>query len=91
MEQNIGEEDKKLNLQKAIEIINKLTKENKSNKKRIDYLEEKLELLTKDFENYKNIMSSNFLYNSIDINSYKLDDIFNLIDSILLKLKKNLD
>jgi hypothetical protein len=59
LEQNIGEEDKKLNLQKAIEIINKLTKENKNNKKRIDYLEEKLELLTKDFENYKNIMSSN--------------------------------
>lgn len=88
MEQNIGEEDKKLNLQKAIEIINKLTKENKSNKKRIDYLEEKLELLTKDFENYKNIMSSNFLYNSIDINSYKLDDIFNLIDSDIIKTKE---
>jgi len=87
-EEEEEEEDKIMNLQDAQKQISKLTKENKNFKKRIDYLEKNLEKIIKDFENYKNIMNSNFFYNSIDINLYKLDNIFNLLKSDIIKTKE---
>jgi len=53
------------NLEDAIKMIKILIKENKK--------------LKNDFKEYKNKMELNFAYNSLDINSYKLDDIFKTI------------
>ena len=55
------------NLQEAIKIIKYLIKENKK--------------LKKDFEDYKEKMDLNFLYNSFDSGAYKLDAIYNNLSS----------
>ena len=57
------------NLEDAIKVIKILVKENK-------ILKNKLNSIEKEFMNYKNEMKLNFTYNSLDINSYKLDNIF---------------
>ena len=57
------------NLEDAIKIIKILVKENKD-------LKTKLKYLSNEFEEYKNNMRLNFTYNSLDINSYKLDNIY---------------
>ena len=55
------------NLQEAIKIIKYLIKENKK--------------LKKDFEDYKEKMDLNFLYNSFDSGAYKLDAVYNNLSS----------
>lgn len=57
------------NLEDAIKVIKILVKENKK-------LKNKLNCIENEFMNYKNEMKLNFTYNSLDINSYKLDNIF---------------
>ena len=61
------DEDNINNLQEAIKIIKYLIKENKK--------------LKKDFEDYKEKMDLNFLYNSFDSGAYKLDAIYNNLSS----------
>lgn len=57
------------NLDDAIKVIKILVKENKTLKNRLSKIEN-------EFKKYKNKMELNFTYNSLDINSYKLDGIF---------------
>ena len=61
------DEDNINNLQEAIKIIKYLIKENKK--------------LKKDFEDYKEKMDLNFLYNSFDSGAYKLDAVYNNLSS----------
>ena len=57
------------NLEDAIKMIKILIQENKKLKNKLKSIENK-------FKEYKNKMELNFAYNSLDINSYKLDNIF---------------
>ena len=57
------------NLEDAIKVIKILVKEN-------EILKNKLNFLTNEFMEYKNKMGLNFTYNSLDINTYKLDNIY---------------
>lgn len=70
-----GYEDEELeeninNLGDAIKVIKILIKENK-------FLKNKLNSLENEFMQYRNKMALNFTYNSLDINSFKLDNVFN--------------
>ena len=62
------------NLQDAIKEIKLLIKENKNIKMKLDAVQ-------KNFEEYKKKMDLNFLYNSFDPNTYKLDYIYNNLSS----------
>ena len=69
-----GYEDEELeeninNLGDAIKVIKILIKENK-------ILKNKLNSLENEFMEYKNKMALNFSYNSLDINSFKLDNVY---------------
>ena len=64
---------------------NQLIKEENTNlKKRLDLMEKKLNELNNQFEQYKTIMNWNYFYNSIDLNAYKLENIFNSLKSDII-------
>ena len=60
------------NLEDAIKMIKILLKVNKN-------LKNELRSMKNKFKEYKNKMELNFTFNSLDINSYKLNDIFKTI------------
>lgn len=63
-----------------------IKEENTNLKKKLDLMEKKLNELNNQFEQYKTMMYLNYLYNSIDLNAYKLENIFNSLKSnIILK------
>ena len=72
------------NIQVANKVIKELKNENRLLKDKLNRIEEKLNLL----EQYKNQMDLNCYYNQFDINAYKLDDIFNSLDSDIIKEKE---
>ena len=61
-------------LRDAIKVIKLLIKENKIIKLKVKAVE-------RDFKEYRERMEKTFLYNSFDINAYKLDDVYNNISS----------
>ena len=75
-------------IQEANKIIKQLIKQNKYLNDKINKLEAKI----KNFEQYKNQMDLNCYYNQFDIKAYKLDHIYNNLESKeIIKKKKNLD
>ena len=81
---NMNETEDVTNIQQANKVIKELKKENSLLKDKLNRIEEKLKYL----EKYKIQMDLNCYYNQFDIKAYKLDNIFNLLDSDIIKEKE---
>ena len=88
MNMNLNKTEDITNIQEANKAIKELKKENQFLKDKLNDIEEKLKYL--DYlKEYKKKMDLNYCYNQFDINAYKLDDIFNSLDSDIIKEKKD--
>ena len=85
MNMNKNDETKEItNIQEANKVIKELKKENRFLNNKLNRIEEKL----KELELFKSQMYLNCYYNQFDLNAYKLDDIFNSINSNIIQQKE---
>ena len=83
MNMNMDETKEITNIQEANKAIKDLREENSYLKDKLNRIEEKL----KNLQKYKIQMDLNCYYNQFDIDAYKLDNIFNSLDSDIIKEK----